>query len=548
MKRKTFVSLIAATSICMSTLPFAHAVQDGRMNLPQEFTAGKVETASTFSYGTNAGVAVLKDDHSLWLSGWCDNKFFEGFTKVADDVKSYMIGTGILSIIKTDDTLWKVELSKWKDEDSFKKIFDNVIDANVWTQNTLVINDKHELWGWGYDLNCSYFPIDVNTLPSSVLDKSDPWYTIIKNPVKMMDDVVDYEYTFCAGLFLKTDGTVYGIGSNSHGHLGSSISDDTYNVTTPVEIIDNVKKLIPSDRACMVIRNDDSLWAWGNMPWQGEYEHISRPIKLADDVVSATEMNQSIAIVKKDGSLWTYGGITPGETDSVSNTLKKADIQNVAGVFGGIYNHDCLALKKDGSLWAWGITSRAPDEIAGTDAKDIYNYMPSGGRLTDYLQIAGPDSSPAVDAPAQKPSATATAKPTSAKVLVNGKRVSFDAYEINNNNYFKLRDIAKVLSGSEKQFEVSWDGTAKSIAITPNKAYTSVGGELSAGKAKQQTAKLSTDTVYINGSAASLTAYNIADNNYFKLRDLGKRLDFGVDWDGNTQSISIDTGIGYSAE
>lgn len=64
--------------------------------------------------------------------------------------------------------------------------------------------------------------------------------------------------------------------------------------------------------------------------------------------------------------------------------------------------------------------------------------------------------------------------------------------------------------------------------------------------ARQQTAKLSTAKVYLTGAAADLTAYNISDNNYFKLRDLGRQLNFGVDWDGNTQSISIDTSNGYT--
>ena len=40
--------------------------------------------------------------------------------------------------------------------------------------------------------------------------------------------------------------------------------------------------------------------------------------------------------------------------------------------------------------------------------------------------------------------------PTSSIVLVNGEAVSFQAYNIGDNNYFKLRDIAFVLSGTEK--------------------------------------------------------------------------------------------------
>lgn len=44
-----------------------------------------------------------------------------------------------------------------------------------------------------------------------------------------------------------------------------------------------------------------------------------------------------------------------------------------------------------------------------------------------------------------------TATPTSSKVLVNSKVIAIDAYNIDGNNYFKLRDVAKVVSGSSKQ-------------------------------------------------------------------------------------------------
>ncbi|MGO4119405.1 hypothetical protein ACEQ6C_40435, partial [Rhizobium ruizarguesonis] len=49
---------------------------------------------------------------------------------------------------------------------------------------------------------------------------------------------------------------------------------------------------------------------------------------------------------------------------------------------------------------------------------------------------------------------TLSAAPTDSKVLVNGKTISFEAYNINGNNYFKLRDFAAAVNGTEKQFEV----------------------------------------------------------------------------------------------
>jgi hypothetical protein len=56
-----------------------------------------------------------------------------------------------------------------------------------------------------------------------------------------------------------------------------------------------------------------------------------------------------------------------------------------------------------------------------------------------------------------------TAKPTTANVLVNGIAVKFEAYNIGGNNYFKLRDLAMALSGTGKQFDVSWDAAENAI-------------------------------------------------------------------------------------
>ena len=139
--------------------------------------------------------------------------------------------------------------------------------------------------------------------------------------------------------------------------------------------------------------------------------------------------------------------------------------------------------------------------------------------------------------------------PTPSKVLVNGKETAFDAYNINGNNYFKLRDLAYVLSGTIKQFEVGWDGKNNAISLTSDKPYTSVGGEMALKeKRENKTATPTTSKIYLDGKKVSLTAYNIDGNNYFKLRDIGQVFDFGVDWDGKNNTIVIDTGKSYNPE
>lgn len=142
---------------------------------------------------------------------------------------------------------------------------------------------------------------------------------------------------------------------------------------------------------------------------------------------------------------------------------------------------------------------------------------------------------------------TPKATPTASTVLVNGNPISFDSYNVDDNNYFKLRDIAKILSGTGKQFEVTWDETNQAIKLVSGSAYTSVGGEMAAGDGTEKAAFHNFSDIFKDGNKVDLKAYTIKDNNYFKLRDLGQAFNFGVTWDEETNTIKIDTSTGYVA-
>ncbi len=140
-----------------------------------------------------------------------------------------------------------------------------------------------------------------------------------------------------------------------------------------------------------------------------------------------------------------------------------------------------------------------------------------------------------------------SATSTSSAVQVNSKAVAFEAYNIYGNNYFKLRDLAKAISGTDRQFSIDIDSANSIIYLTTGKAYVSVGGELTPPAAKGSvTAQYSTWKVYLNGAEISLKAYNINGNNYFKLRDVGEAIDFGVIFDAEKSTIKIDTTTGYT--
>lgn len=58
----------------------------------------------------------------------------------------------------------------------------------------------------------------------------------------------------------------------------------------------------------------------------------------------------------------------------------------------------------------------------------------------------------------------------------------------------------------------------------------------------------SSQKVTLDGQAVSLEGYNINGSNYFKLRDLGKAMDFGVTWNNDSRTVEIDSSTGYVEE
>jgi hypothetical protein len=133
-------------------------------------------------------------------------------------------------------------------------------------------------------------------------------------------------------------------------------------------------------------------------------------------------------------------------------------------------------------------------------------------------------------------------------VVVDGYPMDFDAYFINDNNYFKLRDIALVLSGTLSQFEVGWDAATNTIILTTEREYTAVGGELSLAGTEDREATPTTSRIILDGYEISLEAYNIGGNNYFNLRDIAMAIDVDVEWYAESQTIIIFSDYYYTPD
>ena len=140
---------------------------------------------------------------------------------------------------------------------------------------------------------------------------------------------------------------------------------------------------------------------------------------------------------------------------------------------------------------------------------------------------------------------------TSPRIVVSSQKLSIDggnataiaAYNIDGNNFLKLRDVAYLLNGTTKSFSVSYSQNTNLISLQSGGRYTAVGNELEIpGSYDKYT--VSPQAIRLDSGYIYPAAYNIDGSNYFLLRDLAALFDFAIGYSSGT--VTINTGASYS--
>lgn len=128
---------------------------------------------------------------------------------------------------------------------------------------------------------------------------------------------------------------------------------------------------------------------------------------------------------------------------------------------------------------------------------------------------------------------------------INGLSKGLNAYNICGSNFVKLRDIASLLSGTNKQFSIGYNEITNSIGLLSGGYYTPNGQENVPLKPSKDI-MISIQTVTLDNQPVTMTAYNIDGNNCVMLRDLALMFNFGLSYNSAIDTIQITTNLNYS--
>jgi alpha-tubulin suppressor-like RCC1 family protein len=170
-------------------------------------------------------------------------------------------------------------------------------------------------------------------------------------------------------LFLKSDGTLWAVGYNGYGELGDGSFKET---VIPEQIFpaplppgSTVTKISAGYEHSLFVRSDGSLWAmghdnYGQLGYGGPYNNATnRPEQIIGNVKAIAAGFGHSLFIETNGSLWAMGYNGEGElgdgtTNLGSYKLTPEEIVQSNVTAVAAGQYNSLFIKSDGSLWTMG--------------------------------------------------------------------------------------------------------------------------------------------------------------------------------------------------
>ena len=212
--------------------------------------------------------------------------------------------------------------------------------------HTLVLKNDGTVWAWGSN--------DMGGLGDGTKESRNA-------PVQVVGlaNVVDIAVGMGTSYALKSDGSVWAWGANNMGQLGDAYNEAISTVPVKVLAEDDTKvtAITAGSYSAMALKEDGTVWEWGNTYLHGQIGYPMQISQLAD-VKNIAMGGRSEMVIKKDGSTWAWGNNTEyqlgnGTTTEQTAPVKISGLSNMTQIKMGYGNWN-VGISSDGTLWEWG--------------------------------------------------------------------------------------------------------------------------------------------------------------------------------------------------
>jgi alpha-tubulin suppressor-like RCC1 family protein len=261
--------------------------------------------------------------------------------------------------------------------------------ASAGNSHTMSVKTDGTLWGWGVN---GFGQIGDGTS----INRSSP--VQIGTQTDWSSVVAGNNYTIAE----KTNGTLWAWGNNTTGQLGTG---NTISYSSPVQVgtLSNWSQIsIGSNFVSshtMAIKTDGTLWGWGSNSVGQLGLNISGTefnLETADQdwlkgSISGTSSGGRIHIIKTNGRLWTWGDNGSGVLGDGTFTTRSSPVQIGTRSWNEIssLNNHVVAVRNDGTLWAWGLNNSG---VLGTNNTTSYQSPVQVGTLSNWSQVSAGNS------------------------------------------------------------------------------------------------------------------------------------------------------------
>lgn len=161
---------------------------------------------------------------------------------------------------------------------------------------------------------------------------------------------------------IKTDGTLWGWGDNSHGQIGITGPlpiQNIYQISTDT----NWKMVSAGMFGNIAIKNDGTLWGWGaNYSGEigtGDTTNVPVPTQIGTDTnwIYVSLRAEYTAAIKADGTLWTWGNnnyLQLGHSLAQNFYAPTQMGTDTDWKMASVSLYATFGIKTNGTLWAWG--------------------------------------------------------------------------------------------------------------------------------------------------------------------------------------------------